>query len=55
MKVYNVPQYAYEDRFIVAREYDGEFWFWGSYPNIREATNVAWEIGGEGFETATLI
>ena len=55
MKVQNVPNYAYEDSYIVARECDGEFWFWGSYPSIREATNVAWEIGGEVFETATLI
>lgn len=55
MRVYNVPEYAYEDAFIVCRECDGDFWFWGSYSDIRTATKVAWEIGGEVIETATLI
>lgn len=55
MRVENVPTYAYEDSYIVAREYDGVFWFWGSFPDIRTATKVAWEIDGEVFETATLI
>ncbi len=55
MKVQNVPNYAYEDPFIVCRECDNELWFWGSFPDIRTATKVAIEIGGEVIETVTLI
>ncbi len=55
MRVENVPSYAFEDTYVVARKYDGEWWFWGSFSDVRRATSVAFEIGGEVFETATLI
>ena len=55
MRVENVPSYAFEDTYVVAREYDGELWFWGSFSDVRTATKVAIEIGGEVIETVTLI
>ena len=42
----NMPEYAKDYEFIVARQSDGEFWFWGAWENGFEADKVAHEIGG---------
>lgn len=31
---------------IVAREVDGELWFWGSWDSREAAQAAAWDIGG---------
>lgn len=41
--IYNVNAYAKDFRLIVAREYDGKFWFWGAYNDLHEVENVLHE------------
>lgn len=36
-EVFNVPEYAMEYPFWVAREVDGERWFWGAYATREDA------------------
>lgn len=43
----NLPEYAKEYKYIVARRIDNELWFWGAWDNRNEANNVAIEIDGE--------
>jgi len=50
MTIYNLPEYANECAYIVVREYDGEYWFWGAYDDRRTARRAADEIGGEVIE-----
>ena len=45
-KIKNIPMYAYEHEFVVAREVDGDMWFYGAYDSVEKAENVANEIGG---------
>ena len=49
MKINNIPEYAKEYRFIVARKDtdDNSLWFWGAWNNRNKANEVAIEIGGE--------
>ena len=54
MHVNNVPAYAYDHRYIVARECDGEFWFWGAWDDLQTAQGVATEISGTVIETRLL-
>lgn len=45
----NVPEYAKEnDKYIVARYVDNEWWFYGAYDK-GTAGNVATDVGGEVF------
>ena len=47
MKINNLPNYAKNMEFIVVREYDGEYWFWGGYDkDANRAYQAAEEIGG---------
>ena len=46
MNLMNMPEYANDYEFVVAREIDGDFWFWGAYENGFKAEQVAMEIGG---------
>lgn len=47
MKINNLPNYAKNMEFIVVREYDGEYWFWGGYDkDANRAYQAAKEIGG---------
>ncbi len=41
-----MPAYAHDFPFVVAREVDGEFWFWGAYESFESADTVADEVGG---------
>lgn len=52
MTINNKPDYAKDYEFIVARECDGEYWFWGAYENSFEAGRIALEIGGVVFYNA---
>ena len=37
-------------KYIVATNVNGEWWFWGSYNNMFKARTVANDIGGSVFE-----
>ena len=45
--VKNLPEYANEYKYIVARQIDGDLWFWGAWNNMKKAINAAEEIGGK--------
>lgn len=49
MEILNMPKNVEKYKYIVAREVDGEFWFWGGYNKIETAAEVAEEIEGEIF------
>ena len=51
LKIQNEPDYAKDFEFIVAREIDGEYWFYGAYANGWQADQVAYQIGGVVFHT----
>ena len=42
----NIPYYAEGYPYIVAREVDGDDWFWGAYDTAEVAEKVAREING---------
>lgn len=42
----NFPKYAEDKKYIVAREIDGELWFYGAYDESNKANEIALEIGG---------
>lgn len=46
----NLPDYANDYEFIVARFADGEYWFWGAYADGWKAEEVAEKIGGVIFQ-----
>ena len=45
----NLPGYANDYTYVVARKVDGEWWFWGAYNDFRAAGDAAWEIDGDVF------
>lgn len=46
-KINNVPDYAKDMEFIVVREIDGEYWFYGGYNRDAEkAYRVAEQVDG---------
>ncbi len=48
----NIPAYAYDYDFIVARLVDNQFWFWGAYPTYAEAVYVSIQVAdSEVFRT----
>lgn len=54
MTVNNMPTYAKEYNYIVARECDGEYWFYGAYETADRANRVAVEVGGVVVDNATI-
>lgn len=46
MKIMNMPEYANHYEFVVAREIDGELWFWGAYADGFKADQVAHDVAG---------
>jgi hypothetical protein len=50
--VLNCEDYAKNYDFIVARQSEGEWWFWGAWNDIDEAGKAADEIGGWVFRRA---
>ena len=51
--IYNLPV-SYE-HYIVAREVDGELWFWGSWDRITDAHNAACAVNGQIYPRAVVI
>lgn len=51
MKINNLPKYAENYNFIVARRVEGELWFYGGYADVDKAISVADQIGGEVIPT----
>lgn len=49
VKINNQPSYAKDYEFIVARECDNEWWFWGAYADGYKAEQAALEINGVVF------
>ena len=47
-----VEQYAMAYDYIVARPYEGHWYFWGAYEDMGTASECAYEIGGRVFPTA---
>lgn len=41
----NMPKYAMERNYVVARYVDGSLWFYGAWDEINEATRIADELG----------
>lgn len=46
VSVNNVPKYANDYEYIVARFIDGELWFWGAYGIESAAEEAAEEVNG---------
>ncbi len=46
MMINNKPAYANDYRYIVARNCDGELWFWGAWNEFNLANKAAREING---------
>lgn len=46
IEVQNVPTYAREHKFWVARIVDSKAWFYGAWDNELRANSIAKEIGG---------
>lgn len=53
--IQNLPAYAADYRYTVARFVEGEWWFWGAYDELRRASHAAFEEGGEVFETSEIV
>lgn len=47
MTIQNVPEYAKNYKYIVARRVDGELYFWGAWNDRNKSNEVAIEIDGE--------
>lgn len=52
--MHNMPNYANDYEFVVARFVDGEYWFWGAYANGWEADKAASAIGGVVFHNVRI-
>lgn len=50
----NEPDYAKDYEFVVAREVDGEYWFYGAYENGWDADRIAYGIGGIVFHNVRI-
>lgn len=46
MKINNIASYAESKKFIVAREVDGDLWFYGAWDDRDQANEAALEVGG---------
>lgn len=47
MKIYNLPEWAWERRFIVFRLVEGDAWFFDAWDAYEKALKQAVEIGGQ--------
>ena len=50
----NLPNYAKDYDFIVARNCDGELWFYGAYKTVEKAVEVAVAVDGHVINTPQL-
>lgn len=46
LNILNAPDDAFDYEFVVVREIDGDYWFWGKYADGFKAEQAAIEIGG---------
>lgn len=46
INIQNAPAYAWDYEFIVVRQVDNDYWFYGAYADGFKADAVACEIGG---------
>ncbi len=46
MKINNMAEYAKNRKYIVAREIEGELWFYGAWDDRDQANEAALEIEG---------
>ena len=46
LNVLNAPDDAFDYEFVVVRQIDGDYWFWGKYTDGFKAEQAAIEIGG---------
>ena len=57
--IHNLPKTASEYRFVVAREIDGDLWYWGAYNDWVKAHDAAVKINGvvlsQGWEIIPLL
>lgn len=53
-KINNMSADAEKYEFIVARMYDGEFWYWGAYKDGFRAAEAAQEINGVVFHNVKI-
>lgn len=51
--IYNLP--AKLESYIVARDCNGELWFWGTWDRITDAYNAANEVGGAIYPKSAVI
>ena len=51
--IINLPEYALDYKWAVARDEDGTLWHWGSYDDEDKANNIAEDIGGVVVEVDT--
>lgn len=42
----NLPDYYSDYEYIVARDIEGELWYWGAYHDQDRANNIAEDING---------
>lgn len=47
----NVSGYGAGCKYLVAREVDGAWWFWGAWDEFDKAHDAAVEVGGQVFPT----
>lgn len=52
--IHNKPDYADDYEFVVARERDNEYWFWGAYEDGFRADKAASEIDGVVFHNVRI-
>lgn len=51
----NIPAYAHDYDFIVARNIDGDFWFWGAYATYDEAVRASAQVAdSDVFRTSSI-
>ena len=51
-EIRNVPEYAFEKKYVVARECDGSLWFYAAFDCVDKAISCATEVGGEVIPTS---
>lgn len=54
IRINNKPAYASDYEFIVAREVEGEYWFYGAYADGFKAEKVAMAIDGVIFHNVRI-
>lgn len=54
IKINNKPESADHYEFVVAREFDDAWWFWGAYKDGYKAAKAAQEINGVVFHNVRI-